>query len=146
MRHHRDEGQAQRGQSLTELALIMPILLMVLAGLLDLGRLYYVYLAVTDAAGEGAIYAAYNPPLNEGDREAIRQRVQAASYGLVEIGEDGLVEIDCPTCPAVAPGDVITVTAVHTYSLATPFITLIVPSGVIPLRASASEVVVAGEF
>jgi hypothetical protein len=143
---HRTGSRPDRGQSLTELAIAMPVLLIILAGVLDLGRLYYVHVAVTDAAAEGAIYAAYNPPESEADETLIIDRVQAASRGLVQLGDSAIVTIDCPTCPHVSPGDSITITAVHTFSLGTPFITLIVPSGVLQLETSASEVVIAGEF
>ena len=33
-------GRSERGQSLTELALVLPILLIIVAGALDLGRLF----------------------------------------------------------------------------------------------------------
>src|SRR3954454_12783650 len=48
----------QRGQSLVELALIAPIMMIVLAAALDLGRLFYSQITVTNAAREGALAAA----------------------------------------------------------------------------------------
>ena len=51
----------QRGQSLAETAIVFPILLLLLSGLLDLGRLYYVYVGLQDATGEAAIFLAVNP-------------------------------------------------------------------------------------
>lgn len=60
----------QKGQSLLEFALLLPILLILLMGLLDLGRAYYVIVTLEDMAGEGAIYAAMYPD----DLEGIRAR------------------------------------------------------------------------
>ena len=46
------------GQSFAELALILPILFIFLAGVLDLGRLFLSYMELRDAAQEGANYAS----------------------------------------------------------------------------------------
>jgi len=54
----------QRGQSLVELAFIFPILLLMLAGLVEVGYYANNYLTVLDASREGARYAAdMNPKL-----------------------------------------------------------------------------------
>jgi Flp pilus assembly protein TadG len=53
--------QAERGQSLVEMALMMTILLTILSAVLDLGRGFFSYIAIQNAAGEGALYAAINP-------------------------------------------------------------------------------------
>ncbi len=54
-----DRGQA--GQSLTELAIFITLLMILLAGLIDLGRAYYTYLSLRDAAAEGAAYGSIHP-------------------------------------------------------------------------------------
>jgi hypothetical protein len=56
------EGRASRGQSVVELALMLPVLVVLLAGIVDLGRIYYAYITVVNVAREGARYAAANPP------------------------------------------------------------------------------------
>ncbi|MBI5955396.1 MAG: pilus assembly protein [Chloroflexi bacterium] len=52
----------QRGQSLVELALALPILMLVLLIVVDFGRAFYAYVTVTNASREGARYAA-SPPI-----------------------------------------------------------------------------------
>src|SRR5215216_3017435 len=47
----------QRGQALTEFALVMPILFLLIAGIIEFGRAWNIKQAVTDAAREGARYA-----------------------------------------------------------------------------------------
>jgi len=130
--------KAEKGQSLLEFALIVPILLIILAGVLDLGRLYYAYVAVTDAAAEGASYAAIHPQANE--RAEVLQRAQEASGALVQI-DPTMVQVDCP---AVAAGAPITVTVSYSFTVATPLLNVIVPSGELRLRAVASEPILAG--
>lgn len=53
--------QSEKGQSLVELALILFFVLVLLAGLVDLGRMMYEYLTMRDAAQEGAGYGAVYP-------------------------------------------------------------------------------------
>lgn len=54
-------GIVQRGQSLVEIAIVMPILVMLLSGVLDLGRVFYIFIALEDAAGEAALYLSIEP-------------------------------------------------------------------------------------
>ena len=50
-----------KGQSLVEFALVLPILLLIIMGVFDLGRLFYIKVALNSAAREGAYYLSYNP-------------------------------------------------------------------------------------
>ena len=50
-----------RGQALVELALVTPVLLLLLLGAVDLGRLFYARISVNNAAREGAMAAAQAP-------------------------------------------------------------------------------------
>jgi Flp pilus assembly protein TadG len=61
LQHRRhDTDRAQLGQGMAELALLLPVLLTILLGTLDLGRSFYTYIALTNAAREAARYAAVN--------------------------------------------------------------------------------------
>ena len=51
----------QRGQSLTELALILPLILLLTVAALDFGRIYLGYINVQNMARIAANYAANNP-------------------------------------------------------------------------------------
>ena len=51
----------ESGQSLVEVAFGMVILLVLLAGVLDLGRMYFTFVALEDSVGEAALYLAINP-------------------------------------------------------------------------------------
>lgn len=56
-----------RGQSLVELALILPVLMLVLVGILDFGRAFYAYNAISNAAREGARYGTIHPTNTDSD-------------------------------------------------------------------------------
>ncbi len=51
----------EKGQSLVEFSFVLVILLILIAGISDLGRGLFTYLAMRDAAQEGALYASINP-------------------------------------------------------------------------------------
>lgn len=52
----------QRGAVAVEFALILPILLMLVLGIIDFGRLYYTQVTLTQAAREGARLEALSKP------------------------------------------------------------------------------------
>lgn len=53
--------QHDEGQSLVELALALPILLLILLGLADFGRAFYYTTIISNAARAGAAYLSQNP-------------------------------------------------------------------------------------
>lgn len=52
--------RAEMGQSLVETALVLPIVVLMLVGLFDLGRAVYAYNTISNAAREGSRVAAVN--------------------------------------------------------------------------------------
>jgi len=62
LRHRWREWMAQHGQSLVELALFFPILLLILAGLIEVGYYANNYLTALDASREGARMGADGDP------------------------------------------------------------------------------------
>jgi hypothetical protein len=58
---HRFLRRRERGQSLVESLFGFTIMLFILSGLLDLGRLYFTYVAMEDAVGEASLYLSINP-------------------------------------------------------------------------------------
>jgi Flp pilus assembly protein TadG len=49
------------GQSIVELAMVLPILLLIVLGCLDLGRVYSTWMALANGTREGARYASEEP-------------------------------------------------------------------------------------
>lgn len=83
----------QRGQSLVELALVLPIVLWLLLGIVDFGRVYFVHVASTNAAREGARYWASNLSATE---STVKARVQAEAAPQVTIAA-GNITLSSPT-------------------------------------------------
>lgn len=57
----RYRAAARRGQSLTEFALVLPVLLVVVLFALDFGRAFFSWVTITNASRIGANYAAMYP-------------------------------------------------------------------------------------
>jgi Flp pilus assembly protein TadG len=56
----------RRGASSAELAVLLPVLMLIVLGCIDFGRFGYNYIAVTNAARTGAEYAVMTPYLTSG--------------------------------------------------------------------------------
>lgn len=61
----RSSSVGRRGQSLVEFALLLPVLLVILLGLLDFGRAVFAYNAVSEAARNGSRVAIVNQTLSD---------------------------------------------------------------------------------
>lgn len=77
----------QRGQSLVELALVLPFCLWTLLGMVDFGRVYYGYVGATNAAREGARYWAATPTATIAE---VRTRVKAEAAPQLVIPDAGI--------------------------------------------------------
>lgn len=65
MAENRKYNQPKHGslsaQALVELAVVLPILLLLILGAMDFGRMFYTKMVLTNAAREGANYLTYFP-------------------------------------------------------------------------------------
>jgi Flp pilus assembly protein TadG len=75
----RGPRSGRRGQSLVEVAVALPILLVILAAIVDLGRAIDAYITITNGAREGARYGALHP--NDEGNIALRTVNEANGSG-----------------------------------------------------------------
>lgn len=159
----------ERGQSFTEMALGFVFFLFFVMGMLDLGRLYFQFVALEDAAGEAALYLALHadcpappshpdcakityddgegntvtgcPPKCAGNNNA-RARAANAS-NLIDFTKEG-AELEFVLLPATSKReDMVEVTLKYPFELLTPVIADIVGDDRVVLEASASHVLLA---
>jgi Flp pilus assembly protein TadG len=119
--------RSQRGQSLVEFALILPIFVLVLAGLFDLGRAVYAYNTISNASREAVRVAIVNQTATDVQNEALKQGVSlglsAADVTTTYADPDGSGTL------CLAPyslGCVATISVQYTYTAATPVISQII--------------------
>jgi hypothetical protein len=101
--------KSEKGQSLIELAISLVILLILLAGIVDLGRVSFYYIAMRDAAQEGATYGTVYPNHCFAIEDRVRAGVVDDSTVNVSIsvnGENCLSAVSTDACE----GKVIAVT------------------------------------
>jgi Flp pilus assembly protein TadG len=86
------------GQSMVEFALILPLMVLIIAGIFDLGRAFFASITITNAAREGARYGTLNPDYYQGICDATKNEAQSSGITL----NDNNVTIMCSssmTCP-----------------------------------------------
>lgn len=105
----------QRGAAAVELAIVLPFLVVLVMGVVDLGRVFYAYEALANAAREGARYCALHP----GDQPGTWARVQAEINGMVALDPNNVTDV---TCIDDDPGKMVTVAVTSTFPLVTPLI------------------------
>jgi Flp pilus assembly protein TadG len=126
--HPRPSGQ---GQALTEFALLLPVLLIVLMGVFDFGRAIYAYNAVANAAREGGRTAIVNQTVAEIRARAIAQAtgidIDPSSTSCPPSGASGVcVEFKnaalTATCSPANLGCVAEITVKYSFTPITPII------------------------
>jgi hypothetical protein len=112
------KDKREKGQSLTEFAVGVTFILVLMAGGMDLGRAYYSFISVRDAAQEGAAYASIAP----GDVSNIRARVRATSNNPVDLSTFADDQIDVEYSGAACAGNTVKVRVEYDFDMAAPFI------------------------
>jgi Flp pilus assembly protein TadG len=104
----------QRGQTVTEFALVLPLLMLVLLAILQFGVLFRDYLAVTDAVRAGARKGAVSRQVTTpgGPKKACEDAVTKAASDL-NVADNLAV-----TCTSTwGPGDDVVVTATYPFDI-----------------------------
>jgi Flp pilus assembly protein TadG len=95
-------GRPQAGQTLLELALLLPIFLLLLMGMFDLGRYMYLYILVGNAARAGAAYGAQTLGLSVDTTgiQAAAQNDYQNNGGVSTLGVNSSVSCGCDVAGA----------------------------------------------
>ena len=136
-----------RGQALVELALILPVLLVLFASALDLGRLFYSQITIANAAKEGALEASRNPtsfdntqPCNATTNRVICLVINEAKGSFYSITPAD-VTLTCSMTPCPDPpllGDTVTVTVTGKFTLITPILASFTGGQTVNISASST--------
>lgn len=125
-----------RGQALVEFALVAPVLLLLLLGAIDLGRLLYAQIVITNAAKEGALVASQGGSFQANQACSDTNMVMC---GVLSEAKGGFVQVDkarvtlAPAAcvknaeyPAAGTPPVVSVTVQAPFHVVTPIISAIV--------------------
>lgn len=138
----------QQGQSLTEFALSLVILLTLLAGVADLGRMFFAYIIIRDAAQEGAVYGSI---ADKSDinvlRTEVESRVQAAFTDPDNPGDTPIdisklnVQTDIIGATCATPGSEVKVRVDYSVPITMPFLGTIIGSQEMNMTATVENAI-----
>ncbi len=118
------------GQSLVEFALCLPLLIVIMLGIFDLGRAFHAFVIISNSAREGAYYAAMHPD----DATGVVNRCLAEAHA----SGVALTSANISLATSGVSGSPATVSVQFPFAL---LWSQLVPGQVIPLRASAQMLV-----
>jgi Flp pilus assembly protein TadG len=131
-RRIRNPFRSQRGQSLVEFTIIIPILLMVMMGIYQFGIVYNNWVTLTDAARAGARQAAVSRGLADPNAVAVaRVKASATDLNQSKLG----ITVTPPSGSGWTQGADTTVQATYPYSI--NILGIVVASG--QLKVSTTE-------
>lgn len=110
----------EKGQSLVEMALLLPLLLLLLAGIFDFGRLLYSYTHLHLATQETVRLGG----LGKADTE-----IDQFARSYIDLGDPSLLEVSIsPTDVNRKSGEYMTVTLDYPIDIVTPFFSSFFPT------------------
>ncbi len=108
--------KGERGQSLVEFVLVVPVLLLLLAGIFDFGRHFYVRLTLRHAVAEAARFAVTGNQLTDPDTGQPMTRAESIVETIVDRAGDLNVDVNgirLTPPDGGAPGDVVQISATY---------------------------------
>jgi Flp pilus assembly protein TadG len=133
---HKNKKHTEQGQSLVEMAMALLILLLLVGGVVDLGRAFFTFMALRDSVQEGALYGSVNPTLTQ----EIKNHVLSNSDMVPDIitSDDITVIIVGAACT----GNGIQVTATYPdFPITMPFMGAVLGSQTIPISATVTDTI-----
>jgi Flp pilus assembly protein TadG len=130
------QSNNERGQSLVEFAFGMVVLVILLAGVVDGGRALFSYMALRDAAQEGALYGSTVPS----DTNGIKQRVLNSSDLVLDSVSTTDINVQIIGKACTGNGIRVTVT-MPDFRITTPFLGAMIGTQSIAISASVTDTI-----
>lgn len=107
----------ERGQSLVEFAIILPVMLLLVLGAVDLGMGFKTYIGLTNAAREGVRWISIHPSDKVGAKARIYTEAQRVGVESSVLAEGGYVVSFSPDQSNYAAGDKVTIDVDYDYEM-----------------------------
>jgi Flp pilus assembly protein TadG len=138
-------GKGERGSAFVEFALVAPILLLLMFGVLDFGRLFFTQLTLQHAlreAGRFAVTGNKLPSPGGGSSKmsrvaSIKQIAQQSAAGL-DLTNIQIKSVNGGTNHAGGPSDTVTISLTTNVKLLTPLVATFFPQGASKIEASTT--------
>lgn len=156
-------NKRERGHAMTEMALTLPIILILVMGIMDFGRALFIYSQLSNAAREGARWGSVQGVIPQGGIEQYRDCVSIRAAVVDKFGlaldlkpEDIVIEYDdgvtllsgdCngtvgPAADTIQQGDRIRVTIKTEFAFITPFVSSFIST--VPISFTAARTILKG--
>ncbi len=135
-------NRSTRGQSLLEFAAGLFVLLILLAGLIDVGRALFTYISMRDATQEGASFGSTYPTycLQIADR-ALNNLADPEAYTVTVMIDDSLCSVATPAQACLGHTVSVTLTDPH-FDITMPFIGSFLGGTSVPLTATSTDTII----
>jgi len=150
MKERRKENK-ERGQSLIELAISLPVIVLILLGTVNFGLALFSYAILRDAAQEGALYGSFNPANKAAIENRARNILPRDNEDIfsspVNLLNNNVVSVEIDSIGKACQGithdaaNSIRVRVIYRQPIIMPFIGDIVGSNSIRLTGSATNVI-----
>ena len=138
MKIHKLMPHSEKGQGLVEFAVGATVLLILLVGVMDLGRALFTFIALRDAAQEGATYGSLYPD----QTSAIETRARGTSHSPVDLSDPSKVQVQIQVIGPACAGSAIQVDVIYpNFDLTTPLLATIIGSDSIPIHARITDTI-----
>ncbi len=126
----KQQFQLKKGQTLIEFALIIPLLILIVMFIFDIGRAVYYFSVLYNAVREGARVAS----VGETDVNLLQATVRDRAYGM-DLPIGGITVLPDPI---TATTQLVTIRAVYGFTPITPLVARFLPGGTLNVRAETS--------
>jgi hypothetical protein len=160
----------EKGQSLTELSITMTLVLILLAGVADIGRAFFTYISLRDAAQEGALYGSFafstadpsgapNALINPGVAcTRIADRIRQNSNAPVDLASDASISVqiakatgssvwvNCTSSMTIQPcayDRIRVAVSFDDFTLSTPFLGALIGTQSVDITAAVEDTILA---
>jgi Flp pilus assembly protein TadG len=128
--------KSERGQSLVEFGVSLVILMVLLAGLVDASRALFTFMAMREAAQEGALYGSLQP----GSISTIQTRTLGTSNLIQSLSDE--LDVDVTVGEPICTGSAITVRVTYAnFPITMPFLGTVLGSQSVPISASITDTI-----
>ena len=116
-------GRSQQGTAMVEFAIVAPVLLLFVFGIIDYGRYFFLYNSLTNAAREGARLAAVTPQSTAAERAAALTLIVNTVRARIADSQAAGADVQCDLPNGMSPGRSVSV-VINDYPFhrAVPFI------------------------
>jgi len=146
MSHSGFASRLEKGQSMVEFAFGMVMVLILLAGAVDFGRALFTFMALRDAAQEGALFGSFNP---DDDTAIINRVCNASSYlGGLSCGtaSSNTIQVEKTLTSTACVGNGITIRVTYqNFPITMPFLGTLVGAQSFPIKATINDTILSAD-